>query len=82
MQLVDLGLRNEGVREWNFSLRGMADRELLAAAQLACERADWDCCINTSDRTRGEIDMAQRYPTPFARDQVLARRARPASTRR
>jgi len=71
LQLIALGLRNEGVREWNFSLRGLAERELLAAAQWACEREVWDRCINTSDRTRGEIDMAQRFPTPL-REQVLA----------
>jgi soluble lytic murein transglycosylase len=53
------------VREWNFTLRGMDERELLAAAQLACDRQVWDRCINTSERTRGEIDMAQRFPTPF-----------------
>jgi soluble lytic murein transglycosylase len=71
LQLIELGLRSEGIREWNFSLRGMADRELLAAADMACERAVWDRCINTSDRTRGEIDMTQRFPTPL-REQVLA----------
>ena len=70
--LISLGLRNEGVREWNFSLRGMNDRELLAAAQLACEREVWDRCINTSDRTRAEIDVEQRFPTPF-RKEVVAR---------
>ncbi len=72
LQLIALGLRSEGVREWNFSLRGMSDRELLAAAQLACDREIWDRCINTSDRTRVEVDMEQRFPTPF-RKQVLAR---------
>jgi soluble lytic murein transglycosylase len=72
LQLIALGLRSEGVREWNFSLRGMADRELLAAAQTACEREVWDRCINTSDRTRSEIDMAQRFPTPH-REAVRAR---------
>ena len=72
MQMIDIGLRSEGVREWNFSVRGMADRELLAAAQLACDRELWDRCINTSDRTRSEINMQQRFPTPF-RQQVLAR---------
>ena len=46
-------------------LRGMDDRELLAAAQLACEREVWDRCINTSDRTRAEIDVAQRFPMPL-----------------
>jgi soluble lytic murein transglycosylase len=71
LQLIGLGLRSEGVREWNFSLRGMAERELLAAAQWACEREVWDRCINTSERTRGEVDMAQRFPTPL-REHVLA----------
>lgn len=69
--LIDIGLRNEGVREWNFTLRGLSDRELLAAAQLACDREVWDRCINTSDRTRAEIDMAQRFPMPY-RQQVVA----------
>ncbi|KNZ34418.1 MAG: lytic transglycosylase [Methylibium sp. NZG] len=74
LQLIQLGLRNEGVREWNYSLRGMADRELLAAAQLACDREVWDRCINTSERTRTEIDMAQRFPTPFRKEVQAAAR--------
>jgi soluble lytic murein transglycosylase len=69
--LIAIGLRNEGVREWNFTLRGLSDRELLAAAQLACDREVWDRCINTSDRTRSEIDMAQRFPMPY-RQEVVA----------
>lgn len=72
LQLMAIGLRSEGVREWNFSLRTLGDRELLAAAQLACDREIWDRCINTSERTRSVIDMQQRFPTPF-REQVLAR---------
>ena len=66
--LVGLGLRDEARREWNYSLRGMADRELLAAARLACDRQDWQLCINTADRTKVEIDTSLRYPTPFADD--------------
>ncbi|KQW51269.1 MULTISPECIES: lytic transglycosylase domain-containing protein [unclassified Roseateles] len=65
LQLIEFGLRSEGVREWNFSLRGMGDRALLAAAQEACDREVWDRCINTSERTKTEIDIAQRYPLPF-----------------
>ncbi|MDE2368983.1 MAG: lytic transglycosylase domain-containing protein [Burkholderiales bacterium] len=71
LQLIALGLRSEGVREWNFTLRGMPERELLAAAAWACEREVWDRCISTSDRTRAEVDLAQRYPMPF-HDAVLA----------
>jgi soluble lytic murein transglycosylase len=72
--LISIGLRNEGVREWNFTLRGLGDRELLAAAQLACDREVWDRCINTSDRTRAEVDMAQRFPMPFKQDVVAQAR--------
>ena len=68
LQLIAIGLRNEGVREWNFTLRGMGDRDLLAAAQLACDREVWDRCINTSERTRAEVDMQQRFPMPFRRE--------------
>ena len=74
LQLISIGLRNEGVREWNFTLRGMGDRELLAAAQLACDREVWDRCINTSERTRSEVDMAQRFPMPFRREVSAAAR--------
>jgi soluble lytic murein transglycosylase len=72
LQLIALGLRSDGNREWNFTLRGLTDRELLAAADLACSREVWDRCINTSDRTRTEIDLRQRFPTPF-REQVVAK---------
>lgn len=74
LQLIAIGLRNEGVREWNFTLRGLDDRALLAAAQLACDREVWDRCINSSDRTRQEIDLSQRFPTPFRKE--LQARAR------
>ncbi|HUG25007.1 lytic transglycosylase domain-containing protein [Piscinibacter sp.] len=76
LQLIGLGLRSEGVREWNYSLRGLGERELLAAAQLACDREVWDRCINTSERTRHEIDIEQRFPMPFRTD--LITRAREA----
>jgi soluble lytic murein transglycosylase len=72
LALNALDLRDEGRREWNFTLRGMSDRELIAAAQWACDRSDWQLCINTSERTKTEIDIAQRYPMPFRRDIVEA----------
>ncbi|MDH4481228.1 MAG: transglycosylase SLT domain-containing protein [Rhodoferax sp.] len=67
---IALGLRSEGVREWNYSTNlhtkgGMDDRSLLAAADLACSAEVWDRCINTSERTKGFIDMEQRFPMPF-----------------
>ncbi|MCK6424518.1 MAG: transglycosylase SLT domain-containing protein [Burkholderiaceae bacterium] len=65
LALIALGLRSEGVREWNYSLRDLNERELLAAAQSACDREIWDRCIHTSERTRLEVDMAQRFPMPM-----------------
>ncbi len=70
---IQIGLRTEGVREWNYSTNlhqrnGMSDRELLAAAALACERQVWDRCINASERTRSVIDVSQRFPTPFKQE--------------
>ncbi|MDB5881403.1 MAG: peptidoglycan lytic transglycosylase, Glycoside Hydrolase Family 23-like protein, partial [Ramlibacter sp.] len=64
---------------WNYATNlhksgGFADRELLAAAQFACDREVWDRCVNTSERTKLEFDIDQRFPTPF-RDSVV-RRAR------
>ncbi|MES2941266.1 MAG: transglycosylase SLT domain-containing protein [Pseudomonadota bacterium] len=74
---VAIGLRSEGVREWNYSTNlakpgGMTDRELLAAAQFACDRQIWDRCINTSERTKSVIDLEQRFPMPF-REAVIRR---------
>lgn len=74
---IQLGLRSEGVREWNYSTNlhirgGMDDRSLLAAADLACRHEVWDRCINTSERTKQVVDLEQRFPMPF-RAHVLER---------
>lgn len=74
---IRIGLRPEGVREWNYSANlhqrgGMDERSLLAAADLACKNEVWDRCINTSDRTRTEMDFEQRFPMPF-KNAVIAR---------
>lgn len=65
LKFYDLGMRIEGHREWNWQLRGMNDRQLLAAAEFARTRGLLDRMINTSDRTQREFDFAQRFPSPF-----------------
>lgn len=75
---IQIGLRAEGNREWNYSTNlhtpgGMSDRELLAAADFACQRQVWDRCINTSDRTKGVTDFEQRFPMPLR--EIVLRRA-------
>ena len=66
------------MREWNYSTNlhtrgGMSDRELLAAADLACRNEVWDRCINTSERTRSVIDFDQRFPMPHKQRGAAAR---------
>jgi soluble lytic murein transglycosylase len=77
LKALSLGLRSEGNREWNYTTNlhtpgGMSERELLAAADLACSKQVWDRCINTSDRTKLAIDFDQRFPMPL-KDTVLRR---------
>ncbi len=73
---LNLGLRTEGNREWNYTVSlhtpgGMNDRELLAAAEWACEQSIWDRCIYTSKRTQVAHEQSQRFPLPH-RDLVVS----------
>jgi len=65
LALFRAGWRTEAVPEWNFSLRGMTDRQLRAAAELARREHLYDRVVNTSLRTAREVDMAQRFIAPF-----------------
>jgi soluble lytic murein transglycosylase len=73
-----LNMRTEAVREWNWSLRGMSDRELLAAADLAKRNLIWDRAIVAADMTQNEHDFSLRFLSPYgeqvrpaAQDQAL-----------
>jgi soluble lytic murein transglycosylase len=69
LALMRTDMRIEGVREWVWSLRGMDDRTLLAAAEFAERNEVWDRAINTADRTRAQHNYSLRYIAPFS-DQV------------
>ena len=60
-----LNMTLEYNREWNFPLRGMNDRQLLAAAEYARRIGFLDRMINTSERTKSEFNFRQRFPTPY-----------------
>ena len=69
LTFIRLDMRTEGVREWNWALRGMDDRSLLAAADLARRNQIWDRAINTADKTKSEHDYTLRFLAPYG-DQV------------
>jgi soluble lytic murein transglycosylase len=60
-----MNLRFEGNREWNWTLRGMTDHELLASAEYARRMQLLDRAVNTADRTTTDHDFSLRYLTPF-----------------
>ncbi len=64
LRFFGLRLRFEGTREWNWELRQLSERQYLAAAELARQNHILDRMVNTSDRTRTEVDYTQRYPSP------------------
>ncbi|MCD8503907.1 MAG: lytic transglycosylase domain-containing protein [Burkholderiaceae bacterium] len=63
--LFRLGLRREAVPQWNFGLRGLNDRQLLAAAEFAREQHIYDRVLSTSERTQEQVDFSQRFIAPF-----------------
>jgi soluble lytic murein transglycosylase len=60
-----MNLRLEGNREWNWPLRNMTDRQLLAAAQYARRIELFDRTVNTADKTKTEHDFSLRYLAPY-----------------
>lgn len=71
--LYRLDMRTEGLREWNWVLRGADDRFILAVAEYARRNGMYDRAINTAERTRNEHDFSLRYLAPYY--DVFAREA-------
>lgn len=64
LKFFSMRLRFEGTREWNWGLRGLSEREHLAVAEFARQNNILDRMVNTSDRTRLQVDYTQRFPSP------------------
>jgi soluble lytic murein transglycosylase len=64
LKFFSMRLRFEGTREWNWGLRGLSEREHLAAAEFARQNNILDRMVNTSERTRIQVDYTQRFPSP------------------
>jgi soluble lytic murein transglycosylase len=65
LELIRLGIRVEGVREWLFTIRSFDDARLIAAAELARRAGVYDRAIYTADRTTRLHNFALRYPVPY-----------------
>lgn len=69
--LYKMGLRTEAAKEWDWAMRGLDDRELLVAAEVARRNEMYDRSINAANRTVELHDFNLRYPAPF-RDALQA----------
>jgi len=65
LELYRLDLRNEATLEWVFTIRGMDDAQLLAAAELARRAGIFDRAINTADKTLSAHNYKVRFLAPF-----------------
>jgi len=65
LEAFRLGWRTEGIQQWSYALRGLNDRQLLAAAEFAREQEVFDRVVNTSLLTKEDIDFRQRFVAPF-----------------
>ena len=65
LELIRLGLRTEGVKEWLFAVRYFDDAKLLAASEFARRSEIWDRSIQAADRTVRTHNFALRYPQPY-----------------
>jgi soluble lytic murein transglycosylase len=63
--LYRLGLRVEAAKEWDWAMRGLSDRELLVASEVARRGEMYDRSINAANRTVELHDFNLRYPAPY-----------------
>ena len=65
LALQAMDWRLEGVREWNWGMRGLSDQQLLAAAEVARQAEWYDRAIYSAERTRDIHDFSLRYLAPY-----------------
>jgi soluble lytic murein transglycosylase len=78
LRMIAIGLRPEGVREWNFTLRGMDDRALLAAARAGLRPRGAGTAASTRATARA-ARCSSRSATPRPSARTCCARPRPSA---
>ncbi len=63
--LYQAGLTQEGLQEWRWAMRGLTDRQYIAASALAEAAGVPDRALNAADRTQAQHDFTRRFPLPI-----------------
>lgn len=66
--LYRIGMRNEALDEWRWTLRDFDDRQLLTAAEIARRNEMYDRAIGAADKTISLHDFSLRYLAPYRAD--------------
>ncbi len=74
LALYALDMNPEGFREWVWGLRGLDDRGLLAASEVASRAGLADRAIAAAARTTSVHDLARTYPIPHREPLAAAAR--------
>jgi len=64
-RFLDMNMRTEGRREWNWETRFMNDQELLAMAEIGVRLDMMDRAIYAADKTKTIHNFTLRFPTPM-----------------
>lgn len=72
--LYKAGLTQDGLAEWRWAMRGLTDRQYIAASALADAANVPDRALNAADRTVAQHDLTRRYPLPITAQLVPAAR--------
>lgn len=62
--LYELNMRFEAAKEWNWGMKGLEDKQLLAAAEVAKRNNLLDRAIYSADKTVHVHDFSLRFPAP------------------
>ena len=65
LEMIRLGVRLEGVREWLHTIRYYEDEKLHPAAECARRAEVYDRAIQAADRTVRRHNFGLRYPVPY-----------------
>lgn len=65
VHLNRLGLNNDAVREWNWEIRNLSERELTAAAEFAAKSQWFERSIYTAERANLPANHPLRFPSPY-----------------
>ena len=76
LSAFQLNLEGEASRQWTYAVAlhqpgGMDERDLLAAAEIACQVGWWNRCIHAGTRMQTTPSFMHSYPQPFETD-ILA----------